>query len=110
MRVKAYERQQEDAVEKQLELEAYLDFIDKKKIVEKNYDAFKAYFDIPLHGEKGYAKNLKWMDRLNELRRIVAHPHKRAFKSEDLEFLEWIRKEFEKKLLAVGADEAAPTA
>jgi hypothetical protein len=54
MRVKAYERQQEDAVEKQLDLEAYLDFIDKKKIVEKNYDAFKAYFDIPLRGEKGY--------------------------------------------------------
>jgi hypothetical protein len=110
MRVKAYERQQEDAVEKQLELEAYLDFIDKKKIVEKSYDAFKVYFDIPLRGEKGYAKNLKWMDRLNELRRIVAHPHKRAFKSEDLEFLEWIRKEFEKKLLAVSADEAAATA
>src|SRR5215813_10707364 len=40
MRVMAYERQQEDAVEKQLELEAYLDFIDKKRIVEKNYDAF----------------------------------------------------------------------
>jgi DGQHR domain-containing protein len=91
MRVKAYERQQGDAVEKQLDLEAYLDFIDKKKIVEKNYDAVKAYFDIPLRGEKGYAKNLKWMDRLNELRRVVAHPHKRAFKSEDLEFLEWIR-------------------
>jgi hypothetical protein len=46
------------------------------------------------------------MDRLNELRRIVAHPHKRAFKSEDLEFLEWIRKEFENRLLAVGVDQA----
>ena len=86
-----------------------MDFIDKKKLVEKNYEAFKTYFDIPLAGEKGYAKNLKWMDKLNELRRIVAHPHKRAFKSEDLEFLEWIRREFERRLLAAGANEATAT-
>jgi hypothetical protein len=107
MRVKAYERQQEEPPEKQLEIEVYLDFIDKKKIIEKNenWGAFKQYFDIPLRGEKGYAKNLKWMDRLNELRRIVAHPHKRAFKSEDLQFLEWIRKAFEDKLLAVGSED-----
>jgi hypothetical protein len=58
------------------------------------------YFDIPLPNEKGYAKNLKWMDRLNELRRIVAHPHKRAFKSDDLAFLEWIKKALENKLLS----------
>jgi DNA sulfur modification protein DndB len=54
----------------------------------------------PLVGEKGYAKNLKWMDRLNELRRVVAHPHKRAFKQDDLSFLEWIKKAFEDKLLS----------
>jgi DNA sulfur modification protein DndB len=112
MRVKAYERQQEEVPEKQLELEVYLDFIDKKRIIEKNenWNVFKLYFDIPLRGEKGYAKNLKWMDRLNELRRVVAHPHKRAFKVDDLEFLEWIRKAFEEKLLAVGAEEAAASA
>jgi DNA sulfur modification protein DndB len=109
MRVKAYERQQEYPPEKQLELEAYLDFIDKKKIIEKqeHWSTFKPVFDIPLSGEKGYAKNLKWMDRLNELRRVVAHPHKRAFKTEDLEFLEWIRKAFEEKLLSI--DTAPPT-
>jgi DNA sulfur modification protein DndB len=108
MRVKAYERQQEETPEKQLEIEAYLDFIDKKKIVEKNenWTVFKVYFDIPLLKEKGFAKNLKWMDKLNELRRIVAHPHKRAFKSEDLEFLEWIKKAFEEKLLALPAEQA----
>ena len=109
LRVKAYERQQEDAPEKQLELDAYLDFIDKKKIIEKseNWTAFKPYFDIPLPGEKGYAKNLKWMDRLNELRRIVAHPHKRAFKSDDLAFLEWIKGAFEEKLLSVSNGSAS---
>jgi len=103
MRVKAYERQQEYPPEKQLELEAYLDFIDKKKIIEKqdHWSIFKHVFDIPMQGEKGYSKNVKWMDRLNELRRVVAHPHKRAFKSDDLEFLEWIRKAFEEKLLSI---------
>jgi hypothetical protein len=109
MRVKAYERQQEEPPEKQLpDLEAYLDFIDKKKIVEKteNWKFFKPYFDIPLPDDKGQSKNLKWMDRLNELRRIVAHPHKRAFKSDDLQFLEWIRKAFKEKLLgAVNVEE-----
>ncbi len=104
MRVKAYERQQSDDIDKQLDLEAYLDFIDKKKIIEKqeNWDVFKKYFNIPLQGEKGQAKNLRWMDRLNELRRVVAHSHKRAFKSDDLDFLEWIRDEFEKRLLEAG--------
>jgi hypothetical protein len=101
MRVKAYERQQSDEPEKQLDIEAYLDFIDKKKIIEKqeNWEVFKQYFNIPFAGEKGQAKNLRWMDRLNELRRVVAHSHKRAFKSDDLDFLEWIREEFEKRLL-----------
>ena len=108
MRVKAYERQQEDPPEKQLDLDAYLDFIDKKKIIEKgeNWTAFKPYFDIPLPGEKGYAKNLRWMDKLNELRRIVAHPHKRAFKSDDLAFLDWVKKAFEEKLLSVSSQDA----
>ena len=107
MRVKAYDRQQEQPPEKQLDLEAYLDLIDKKKIIDKpeNWKVFKAYFDIPMRGEKGYAKNLKWLDQLNELRRVAAHPSpKRAFKSDDLEFLEWIRGAFEQKLLSVPAD------
>jgi len=103
MRVKAYERQQEQPPEEQLDPEAYLDFVDKKRIVEKseNWNAFRPYFDIPLAGEKGFAKNLKWMDRLNELRRVIAHSYKRSFKPADLDFLEWIRSIFEQKLLAV---------
>jgi len=108
MRVQSYERQQEVAPEEQLDLEAYLDFIDKKRIIEKpeHWSSFKRYFDIPLPGDKGYAKNLKWMDRLNELRRVVAHSYKRSFKPDDLEFLEWIRSAFEERLLT--ADELVP--
>ena len=111
MRVKAYDRQQEQTPDKQLDLEIYLDLIDKKKIIEKaeTWNVFKPYFDIPLPNEKGYAKNVKWLDRLNELRKIVAHPsHKRTFKPDDLAFLEWLRKAFEQKLLS--APDAAGSA
>ncbi len=107
MRVKAYERQQQEPPEKQLDLEAYLDFIDKKKIIEKqdNWGTFKLFFDIPLPNETGQGKHLKWMDKLNELRRVIAHPHKRAFKDEDLELLSWIRARFEEKLLSAPVDQ-----
>jgi DGQHR domain-containing protein len=112
MRVKAYERQQEEPVEKRLPLEAYLDLIDKKKIIEKSdwWTAFKPYFDIQLPGEKGYAKNLHWIDRLNELRRIVAHPHARRFRREDLEFLEWLRPEFDRRIVEASGSEHATSA
>ena len=52
-----------------------MDFIDFKKIVEmKEYwSLFKNLFDIPEPGEKGLAKNIKWMERINELRRIPGH-------------------------------------
>lgn len=109
MRVKSYQRQQEYPPEKQLDLEAYLDFIDKKKIVEKseNWPHFKDMLDIPLQGEKPSSKNIKWLERLNELRRVVAHSHKRSFRPEDLEFLEWIRREFDRRLLVIKVDTVA---
>lgn len=103
MRVKSYQRQQEVEPDQQLDVEAYLDFIDKKKIVEKSdvWPYFQKYFSIPPRGEKGHGKNLQWMDRINELRKVVAHSHKkRTFTAEDLIFLGWIKEEFEKKLLA----------
>jgi DNA sulfur modification protein DndB len=110
MRVKAYERQQEEPPEKQLDLEVYLDFVDKNKIIDKaeNWAALKPYFDIPLPNEKGFAKNLKWMDKVNEMRRVMAHPHKkRTFKPDDLDLLTSIRRSFEEKLLAVGSQQSS---
>ena len=62
---------------------------------------FKPVFSIPEPGEKGQAKNLKWMERINELRRIPAHPAKeRKYKVEDFEYIDFIYDAFTKRLLA----------
>jgi DNA sulfur modification protein DndB len=76
MKAEAYRRSLEYEDEDRLPLENYLDVIDFKKIVEnkQNWPLFKNVFDIAEPGDKGRAKNLKWMERINELRRISAHP------------------------------------
>ena len=40
--------------------------------------------------KKGQQKYLKWIERLNEVRRITAHPMNRTYKDEDIEFLGFI--------------------
>ncbi|WP_423929709.1 DGQHR domain-containing protein [Candidatus Palauibacter sp.] len=103
MRVKAYDRQQDDP--QRLPLEYYIQFIDLKKIVEiaKHWRWLKDVLDIPEHGEKGAAKNLKWIERLNELRRIPAHPVEgRDFRMADFEYLDWIHGEFFARLRPAG--------
>ena len=72
----AYKRSLDADVEDRLPLETYLEVVEMKKIVENrlNWPLFKTVFNIPEPGEKGLAKNLKWMERINELRRIPAHP------------------------------------
>lgn len=75
MRSAAYRRSCDYDVDDRGPLEAYLDFIDLKKIIEKSdrWPMFKDVLHIPLDGEKGSAKAVSWMDRVNELRRISAH-------------------------------------
>src|SRR5207253_10491427 len=87
--------------EARLPLENYLDFIEYKKIVEHkvHWPLFKPVFDIPLPGEKGYSKNLAWMDRINELRRISAHPTKeRSYHVEDFQFIDFVYTEFQTQM------------
>lgn len=96
IKVKAYERSIDNGDEK-LPLETYLDVIEFKKIVEhkQNWPLFKDVFNIPEPGDKGHAKNLKWLERVNELRRIPAHPsEKRHYKIEDFEYIDFIYDEF----------------
>jgi DGQHR domain-containing protein len=98
---KAYERSLDDEVEVRLPLENYLDFIDYKKVVEnkQHWPLFKGVFDIPEPGEKGYSKNLRWMERINELRRIPAHAtEKRHYKTEDFEYIDYVYDELHKRL------------
>ena len=67
--------------------------VEIKKIVDskENWPRFKAVFNIPEPGEKGLAKNTKWMVRINELRRIPAHPARdRHYRVEDFEYIDFI--------------------
>lgn len=101
MKKKAYDRSLDDDREKRLPFEAYLELIDLKKIVENrdNWRYFKGVFNIPMLGKKGEAKNLVWMDRLNELRRISAHPSPhRNYCADDFKFLERLEQEFISRL------------
>jgi DGQHR domain-containing protein len=99
LRMKAIRKQQEDHREKRLPVEAYFELIELKKIVEKKYNwpHFRNVFNIPIPEKKGLQKNLAWMDRLNELRRISAHPYQRSYSVDDFHFIEWIYKEFIRK-------------
>lgn len=104
---KAYDKSLDD--ETPLPLENYLDFIDYKKIVEpkEHWLLFKSVFDIPEPGEKGHARNLKWMDRINALRRIPAHPaENRNYTVADFEYIERI---YNHVSAAIDAYEDAPT-
>lgn len=71
-------------------VETYLDFTDLKKIVEhaQNWNLFSAQLNIRLPGEKGgQAKYLRWMDSINEIRRVPAHPYGRKYKDDQIELL-----------------------
>ncbi len=101
LKAKAYERSLDYEVEDRLPLETYLEVVEMKKVVEskQNWPLFKKAFNIPEPGEKGFAKNVKWMDRVNEMRRIPAHPAKeRRYKAEDFEYIDFIYEEFMRRL------------
>ncbi|MCU7827792.1 MAG: DGQHR domain-containing protein [Candidatus Thiodiazotropha sp. (ex Myrtea sp. 'scaly one' KF741663)] len=101
IKTRAYEKSLEDDDEDRLSLDNYLDFIEYKKIVENkaHWQLFKPIFDIPMPGDKGYSKNVMWMERVNELRRIPAHStEKRHYKSSDYDFIDYIYDEFMRRV------------
>jgi DNA sulfur modification protein DndB len=103
VKVAAYNRALDTPVEERLPPETYLEVLEMKKVVEAKavWPMFKQVFNIPEPGEKGQAKNLKWMERVNELRRIPAHPAKeRKYKVDDFEYIDFIYDEFSQRLLA----------
>lgn len=113
IKTNAYEKSLDDDAEERLPLENYLDFIEYKKIVENksHWPLFKSVFDIRLLGEKGYSKNIRWMQHMNELRRIPAHAtESRHYKLEDFDFIDYIYEEFTGKLEATEeiSEEEAP--
>ena len=94
MKVAAYKKSVEYDEGDRGPLETYLDFIDLKKIVEAKdrWPIFKSAFDVRLTDDsKVQAKNVRWMDRINELRRIPAHPADgRNYKAEDFEVIDFV--------------------
>lgn len=105
IRTRAYKKSLDSADEDRLPLENYLEFIEYKKIVEnrEHWRVFRPVFNIPEPGEKGLSKNLKWMERINELRRIQAHPtESKSYKLEDLEYIAYVHREFTARLAAYG--------
>lgn len=101
IKAKAYAKLVQDSPEEQGPIENYLDFIDLKKIVDKRWKAFKPVFDIPMPGVKGQAKNIDWMDRINELRRISAHPSpSRNYKVTDFPIINQICQTLESRVKA----------
>lgn len=101
IKLRAYEKSLDHEDEDRLSLENYLDFLDYKKVVENktHWPLFKPMFDIPEPGEKGIAKNVKWMERINELRRIPAHAtEKRNYKVSDFEYIDYIHEEFFRRI------------
>jgi DNA sulfur modification protein DndB len=102
VKIAAYNRALDTPIEERLPPETYLEVLEMKKVVEAKsvWPMFKSVFNIPESGEKGQAKNLKWMERVNELRRIPAHPAKeRKYKVEDFEYINFIYDEFTQRLL-----------
>ena len=116
LKAEAYKRSLDYDVEERLHLETYLEVVEMKRIVEnrQNWPLFKAVFNIPEPGEKGLAKNLKWMDRINELRRIPAHPaRERHYNVEDFQYIDFIHDELIRRIREARADpvlEAYPVA
>ncbi len=110
IKAEAYERSLDE--DDPLPLENYLNVIDYKKIIEskQNWPLFKEVFNIPEPGEKGHAKNLKWLDRVNELRRIPGHPSaQRVYKSEDFEYINFVHSELTKRLSELPGPEETAT-
>jgi hypothetical protein len=89
IRQKCAQRQEEEKC--QWPKEAYLDLVDLKEIMEKQWKLFESY--IAAEGYKGgKEKSLAWLDRLNKLRRMFAHQLKKhvagyEFSQDDEAFL-----------------------
>lgn len=100
IQMKAHDKRLDDPAENRMPIESYLDFLDLRKIVENRqvWPLFEVFLSISLPGEKGKAKYLSWMERINEIRRIPAHPHGRSYQPEDIEILEHIGGELESRL------------
>jgi DNA sulfur modification protein DndB len=100
IKVRAMEKKYDDASGSPMPPENYLDVVDLKRIIEhnSNWDLFKSSLGIRMPSEqKGQAKFVKWLDKLNEIRRIPAHPYGRNYSDADIELIEFIDQELSER-------------
>ena len=86
--------------DRQQTLDVYFDFIDLKAIAEhkQNWPFFQSSLSIKLPEDRdGLAKYVSWFDKMNEIRRIPAHPFERAYSEADIETVHFIHAELEKR-------------
>ena len=100
IRKKCAERCEEEG--NKLPKPAYLDLLDSKNIVDKNWQAFEQDFNI-VGWRGGKRAALGWFTRLNELRKNVMHPTRRHFvptlvAQEDVVWLRQLHTEIQKLL------------
>ena len=96
-----YSKRVEDDLADRLPVEHYLDWLQVKKIIEQRQlrDKFEDALSIQMPNEKkGQHQYFAWFDRINEIRRISAHPAGRQYKEEHIDFLRFIVKVLEQKL------------
>ena len=113
IQVNAFKKSIEYDVDNRLPLEHYLDFIEYKKIVENkvHWPYFKAVFNIAEPGQKGISKNLAWMERINELRRIPSHPTEgRSYTVQDFKYIDDVHGEFGRRLAEYESSESVGVA
>ncbi|MBV6799797.1 DGQHR domain-containing protein [Xanthomonas euvesicatoria] len=110
IRTSAYSKAQDVDLDFRLPLETYLDFIELKEIVEEKtrWPLFADVMDIPIDGNKGNAKNTKWMDRFNEIRRILAHAAPgRTYSVADFELLNLVANTLQSRISTYDYDRIA---
>ena len=96
----AYERQLQDTRETQ-PIEAYLNLLEIRDVIRQknNWPHMQEFFNIPLQNEKGKTYYLEWLAKLNELRKIPAHPSGgRTYTEDDYTFLKFVKDEFYKRI------------
>ena len=91
----------DDDLPQQLPVEHYLEWLHVKRIIEQRdvRDGFKDMLSIQLPDERnGRHTYFAWFDRINEIRRISAHPAGRQYKEEDIELLRFVVTSLEQRL------------
>jgi len=73
IRQKAEQRQKDER--NKFPREAYLDLLDLKKIIAKNWRLFEPHFAV-VTASRGKGESLRFFDGLNEIRRLIGHPLK----------------------------------